>query len=224
MPENTIAGVAVIFLAAILTNNILLAKFLGMCSFIAISRNMRTAFGMGVAVTFVTFCTALLNHMIYHDLLVAGGPFWAYVIPRLQAWGLAAGTVQVPDLTFLHFIVFIMVIAGFVQLVEMIIERFVPVLYYNLGIFLPLITVNCAILGVNILMIDPDKKFTLWKTGAYGLGSGLGWLLAICLMAGIRQKLDYADVPKPLRGLGITMIVTGLMAMAFMGFSGVVDL
>lgn len=199
-------SLAVVFLAAILTNNILLSKFLGMCSFLAISHNLRTAFGMGVAVTFVTFLTALLNYGIYYGVLVEGAP-------------LCGG-----DLTHLTFIVFIMVIAGFVQLVEMVIERFSPVLYYNLGIFLPLITVNCAILGVNLLMIDPDMNFGFGKTAAYGLGSGLGWLLAICLMAGIRQRLEHADIPKPLRGLGIAMIITGLMAMAFMGFAGMVDL
>lgn len=204
--ETTLGSVAVVFLAAILTNNILLAKFLGMCSFIAISRNMRTALGMGLAVTFVTFCTAVLNYAIYYGILVAGAPLCS------------------ADLTFLSFLVFIMTIAGFVQLVEMVLERFSPVLYYNLGIFLPLITVNCAILGVNLLMVDPDLKFGLAKTAAYGMGSGLGWLMAICLMAGIRQRLEVADVPKPLRGLGITVIVTGLMAMAFMGFTGMVDL
>lgn len=197
---------AVVFLAAILTNNILLAKFLGMCSFIAISRNMRTAFGMGVAVTFVTFATAVINYGIYYGVLVEDAPLCR------------------ADLTFLTFLVFIMMIAGFVQLVEMVLERFSPVLYHNLGIFLPLITVNCAILGVNLFMIDPDLKLGFATTAAYGLGSGLGWLMAICLMAGIRQRLRNADIPKPLRGLGITVIITGLMAMAFMGFTGMVDL
>ncbi len=201
-----VSAVVVVFLAAILTNNILLAKFLGMCSFIAISRNMKTAVGMGLAVTFVTLSTAVLNYGIYYGILVEDAPLCA------------------ADLEYLHFLAFIMVIAGFVQLVEMVLERFIPVLYYNFGIFLPLITVNCAILGVNLLMIDPDLKFGLAKTAAYGLGSGLGWMLAICLMAGIRERLEAADVPLPLRGLGITVIVTGLMAMAFMGFTGIVDL
>jgi Na+-transporting NADH:ubiquinone oxidoreductase subunit E len=204
--STTFGALAVVFLAAMLTNNILLAKFLGMCSFIAISRNLRTALGMGVAVTFVTVCTALLNYGIYHGVLVSGAPLCA------------------ADLTHLTFLAFIMVIAGFVQLVEMILERFSPVLYFNLGIYLPLITVNCAILGVNLFMIDPDLRLGLGKTAAYGLGSGLGWMLAICLMAGIRQRLAFADIPRPLRGLGITVIVTGLMAMAFMGFTGMVDL
>ena len=206
MESTTFGAVAVVFLAAVLTNNILLSKFLGMCSFIAISRNIRTAVGMGLAVTFVTFCTAIINYAIYYGILVAGAPLCA------------------ADLTFLTFLVFIMMIAGFVQLVEMVLERFVPVLYFNLGIFLPLITVNCAILGVNLFMIDPDKHFGLAKTAAYGLGSGLGWMLAICLMAGIRARLEHADIPRPLRGLGITMIITGLMAMAFLGFTGMVDL
>ncbi len=206
MAESALGGAAVILLAAILTNNILLAKFLGMCSFIAVSRNLRTAFGLGVAVTFVTFCTAVINYGIYHGVLVENAPLCA------------------ADLVYLHFLIFIMMIAGFVQLVEMVIERFSPVLYYNLGIFLPLITVNCAILGVNLLMIDPEKKFDLLKTAAYGLGSGIGWMLAICFMAGIRQRLAHSDVPRPLRGLGIALMVTGLMALAFVGFTGMVDL
>ena len=195
-----------IFLAAIMTNNILLAKFLGMCSFIAVSRQMRTAVGMGVAVTFVTFSTALINHALYYGILVEGAPLCG------------------ADLTHITFLVFIIMIAGFVQLVEMVIERFSPVLYYHLGIYLPLITVNCAILGVNLLMIDPGRCFNFVEAGVYGLGSGLGWMAAICLMAGMRERLERADIPRPLRGLGITLIITGLMALAFMGFTGVVDL
>lgn len=206
MMDSSVGGVAVILLAAILTNNILLSKFLGMCSFIAISRDLRTAWGMGVAVTLVTFTTSLLNYGIYYGVLVKDAPLCG------------------ADLTYLTFLVLIMVIAGFVQLVEMVIERFSPVLYYKLGIFLPLITVNCAILGVNLLMIDSDRQFNLVQTAAYALGSGMGWLLAICLMAGLRKRLEYADVPKPLQGLGITLLITGLMAMAFMGFAGMVDI
>lgn len=160
---------------------------------------------MGLAVTFVTFCTAVINYGIYYGALAKDAPLCPV------------------DLTYLTFLVLIMVIAGFVQLVEMIIERFSPVLYYNLGIYLPLITVNCAILGVNLLMLDPDRQFGLVQTAAYAFGSGLGFLLAICLMAGLRQKLEHADIPEPLRGLGITLIITGLMAMAFMGFAGTVD-
>ncbi len=206
MPDSSIGGVAVILLAAILTNNILLSKFLGMCSFIAISRDLRTALGMGLAVTFVTFSTAVLNYGIYYGVLVRDAP----LCPA--------------DLTYITFLVLIMVIAGFVQLVEMVIERFSPVLYYKLGIFLPLITVNCAILGVNMLMLDPDRQFGFVQTTAYALGSGLGWLLAICLMAGIHRRLEHADIPRPLQGLGITLLITGLMAMAFMGFTGIVNL
>lgn len=206
MHGTDLGGIAVVFLAAILTNNILFAKFLGMCSFIAISRNMKTAVGMGVAVTFVTFCTAVLNYWIWEAVLVADAPLCK------------------ADLTSLNFLVFIMTIAGFVQLVEMVLERFSPVLHYNLGIYLPLITVNCAVLGVNLFMIEPDYRMGMVKTAAYGLGSGLGWMMAICLMAGIRQRLDGADIPRPLRGLGITVIITGLMALAFMGFTGMVEL
>ncbi|MHC4983129.1 MAG: Rnf-Nqr domain containing protein [Planctomycetota bacterium] len=200
MPDFTLSRLAVIFLAAVLTNNILLSKFLGMCSFIGISRNMRTAWGMGLAVTFVTTCTAVINYLVYYGILVKDAPLLA------------------ADLTYLGYLVFIMVIAGFVQLVEMVLERFSPVLHYNLGIFLPLITVNCAILGVNLFMIGPESQATVLHAAVYAFGSGLGWLLAICLMAGIRQRLEHADVPRPLRGLGITLIITGLMAMAFMGF------
>ncbi len=204
MHGSGVGSLAVVLLAAVLTNNILFTKFLGMCSFIAISRHMRTAVGMGLAVTFVTFCTALLNHWIYHALLVADAPLCA------------------ADLTYLTFLVFIMTIAGFVQLVEMVLERFSPVLHYNLGIYLPLITVNCAVLGVSLFMIDPNYQMGFVQAGVYGLGSGLGWMLAICLMAGIRKRLEEADIPRPLRGLGITMIVTGLMALAFKGFDGMV--
>lgn len=201
-----IGGLALIALAAVLTDNILLSKFLGMCSFIALSRTMKTAAGMGVAVTFTTFFTAIINYGIYHGVLVANAP----LCPA--------------DLTYLTFMVFIMVIAGFVQLVEMIVERFSPLLYRNLGIYLPLITVNCAILGVNLFMIDPAHKFNMAQTAAFGLGSGAGWMLAIILLAGIRIRLAQSDIPRPLVGLGITMIVTGLMAMAFMGFSGIGNL
>jgi Na+-transporting NADH:ubiquinone oxidoreductase subunit E len=206
MPDSSIGSVAVILLAAILTNNILLSKFLGMCSFIALSKDLSAAWGMGIAVMFVTLTTALLNYCIYYGVLVSGAPLCS------------------TDLTYITFLVLIMVIAGFVQLVEMVIERFSTALYYKLGIFLPLITVNCAILGVNLLMIDSDRQFGFVQTAAYALGSGMGWMLAICLMAGLRKRLEYADVPKPLQGLGITLIVTGLMAMAFMGFTGMVDI
>jgi len=200
MADAQTTQAAVIFLAAAITNNILLSDFLGLCSFIAVSRTMRTSFGLGMAVLFVMACTTPLNYAIYHGVLAEGAPLLA------------------TDLTHLKLVVFIMVIAAFVQLVEMVIERFTPVLYYNLGIFLPLITVNCAILGASLFMLE--REYDFWQTVAYGVGSGLGWALAICLMAGIRGRLQHADVPEPLRGLGITMIVTGLMAVAFLGFSG----
>ncbi len=205
MDGSILGGLAVVFLAAVITNNILLTRFLGMCSFIAISRSMRNAWYMGLAVVFVTVCTALINYAIYFGVLVEGAPL-------LQT-----------DLTYLTFIIFIATIAAFVQLVEMVIERFSTRLYNALGIYLPLITVNCAILGVNLFMIEPDMDISFLQSAIYALGSGLGFLLAICLMAGLRAKLETADVPAPLRGLGITMIITGLMAMAFMGFTGMVQ-
>lgn len=203
----TPGGPLLIFLASMFTSNILLSNFLGMCSFIALSRSMKTAFGMGIAVTFVTFATALINYGIHHGILAKG----SVIFPEA-------------DLTYLEFLIFILVIAGFVQFVEIILERFIPSLYFSFGIFLPLITVNCAILGVNLLMVDPNLNFDLFKTGVYALGSGLGYCLAICLMAGIRNKLQDADIPEPLQGLGSTVIVTGLMALAFMGFTGMVEL
>jgi Na+-transporting NADH:ubiquinone oxidoreductase subunit E len=144
--------------------------------------------------------TTPLNYAIYHGILAQGAP----LLPV--------------DLTHLKLVVFIMVIAGFVQFVELVIERFAPILYVNLGIFLPLITVNCAILGASLFMLE--RSYSLPQTVGYGLGAGLGWTLAICLMAGIRGRLAHADVPEPLQGLGVTMIVTGLMAIAFLGFSG----
>ncbi len=205
MDGSFLGGLAIVFLAAVITNNILLTRFLGMCSFIAISRSMRNAWYMGLTVVFVTVCTALINYGIYFGVLVEGAPL-------LQT-----------DLTYLTFIIFIAMIAAFVQLVEMIIERFSSRLYSALGIYLPLITVNCAILGVNLFMIEPDMDISFLQSAIYALGSGLGFLLAICLMAGLRSKLEAADVPAPLRGLGITMIITGLMAMAFMGFTGMVQ-
>ena len=184
----------VILLAAVLTNNILLSNFLGLCSFLACGRQLDTAVGLGIAVIFVTFCTTIINYLIYHGIL----------LPR--------------QLEHLQFIIFIAVIAAFVQLVELIVERFSPSLYYHLGIFLPLITVNCAILGASLFMILRDYSF--WQSAAWGLGAGTGWALAICLMAGIQQRLRFSAIPKPLQGLAITMIVTGLMALAFMGFTG----
>ncbi|MEN1759659.1 MULTISPECIES: NADH:ubiquinone reductase (Na(+)-transporting) subunit E [Anoxynatronum] len=187
----------VIFMASIFTNNMILANFLGMCSFIAVSREIKTAWGLGQAVTFVLTGTSIINYLIYHYILVPFG------------------------LEYLRFIVFIILIAAFVQLVEMIVERYVPTLYYSLGIFLPLITVNCAILGVSLFMII--REYTLIQSAAFGIGSGLGWTLAIVALAGIRQKIKNAPIPKGLEGAGITLIITGLMALAFIGFSGIVN-
>ncbi len=193
-----------ILVAAILTNNILFSNFLGMCSFIACSQQIATALGLGTAVTFVVTCTTAINYAIYHGVLAAGAPL--------------CGT----DLTYLTFILFIAVIAAFVQFVEMFVERFSPRLYYALGIFLPLITVNCAILGAALFMVI--RKYTFVQAVAFGLGAGVGWALAITLMAGLRQKMGYSNIPRPFQRIAIIMIVTGVMAMAFMGFAGMVNI
>ena len=188
----------VILIAAIFTNNILLSNFLGMCSFIACSGQVPTALGLGTAVTFVMTMTIMINYVVYHFVLVP-----------LQ-------------LVHLQFIVFIAVIAAFVQLVEMIVERFSPKLYFALGIFLPLITVNCAILGASLFAII--RKYTFIQSVGFGFGAGLGWLVAIVLMAGLQQKMRYSDIPKPFRGVSVAMIITCVMAMAFMGFAGMVTI
>ncbi len=193
----TITQLIVILISAAVTSNILLVKFMGMCSFLAISRNLRTAVGLGFAVLFVTTATAPINYLIDTHLLQPNG------------------------LGFLQFIIYIMVIAGFVQLVEMIIERFSPVLHINLGIYLPLITVNCAILGASLDQAKDLTELTVLSSTVYGFACGLGWMIVILLMAGIRSRLDSKSIPRPMRGLGITLVVTGLMAMAFMGFDGV---
>ncbi|MBN1919255.1 MAG: NADH:ubiquinone reductase (Na(+)-transporting) subunit E [Verrucomicrobia bacterium] len=192
------AAPTIIFIAAIFTNNILLSNFLGMCSFLAISKQIKASIGLGLAVTFVLTMTSALNWALNSFVLVPLG------------------------LEYLQFITFIIVIAAFVQFVEIIIERFSPALYFALGIFLPLITVNCAILGVSLFMIV--RNYTFARAVAYGVGSGLGWMLAIVAIAGIRYKLRFSNVPKPLEGIGITMILAGLMAFAFMGFAGMVDI
>jgi len=187
----------VILLAAALTDNILLSRFLGMCSFLAISRQMKTSLGLGIAVVFVTTCTAGLNFLIHKHITAPFG------------------------VEFLEYIIFIVVIAAFVQLVEMIIERFSPPLYFALGIFLPLITVNCAILGVSLFMLN-KQGYGLVQSLVFGFGSGVGWLLAIVLMAGIRSRIKEDKVPEGLRGAGITLLVTGIIALAFVGFSGMI--
>ena len=187
-----------IFFASIFTNNILLANYLGMCSFLAVSKQVKTSLGLGVAVTFVMASTGVLNWLVYEYILAPLG------------------------LVYLRFIVFIVVIAAFVQLVEMIIERVSETLYAALGIFLPLITVNCAILGVSLFMVI--REYTLLQTFAFSLGSGLGWMLAILAMAGIREKISRARLPRGLEGAGITLIITGMMALAFMGFNGMIQI
>jgi Na+-transporting NADH:ubiquinone oxidoreductase subunit E len=195
--EAEILQALVVCISAIFTQNILLTYFLGLCPFIGVSREIKTAFGLGLAVIFVMTCTSLLNWLAYH-----------YVLEPL-------------GLYFFRFILFIIIIAAFVQFVEMVIDRFSPVLYQRLGVFLPLITVNCAILGASLFMVIRNYSFIV--TIGYGLGSGIGWFLAIIAMAGIRQRLASERIPKGLQGAGITLIIAGIMALAFIGFSGVLQ-
>ena len=204
--ENLIS----IFVNSVFVGNILLAYFLGMCSFLAVSKNLKTSAGLGVAVIFVLAITTPVNWLIYRFLLAPGALAWAG-LPGV-------------NLSFLKLILFIAVIAGMVQIVEMVIDRYSQALYNALGVFLPLITVNCAVLGVSLFMIDEAAKFSFTRAALYGLGSGLGWWLAIILMAGLRRRVEDADVPLPLQGLGIALVITGLMALAFMGFTGVTGL
>lgn len=187
-----------IFFSALFTSNIALTYLLGMCPFISISRDIKTAWGMGCAVTFVMVITASANWLLYHYIFV---PF---------------------NIEYLLYLVFIMVIAGIVQLVEMVVERYLSVLYINMGVFLPLITVNCAILGLSLFMILRNYSFI--QAVVYAFSGGIGWTLAIVAMAGIRAKLRFANVPKALEGAGITMIIAGIMALAFTGFAGIVGL
>lgn len=199
--ENLIS----LFVESVFVNNILLAYFLGMCSFLAVSKRVDTAIGLGLAVIFVEVITVPVNWALNHYLLAPGALAWA-------------GLPDV-DLSFLGFISYIAVIAALVQLVEMIIDRYSPALYSALGIFLPLIAVNCAILGASLFMVE--REYTFAESAVFGLGSGVGFALAIAAMAAIREKLRYSHIPEGLRGLGITMLITGLMAMAFMSFSGI---
>lgn len=187
----------VLFWAAIFTSNILLTNFLGMCSFLSVSREVESSFGLGMAVLFVLTITSGLNWVVYHLILVPMG------------------------LVYLQYIVFIIVIAAFVQLLELLIERYAPALYYSLGIFLPLITVNCAIFGVSLFLVIRNYSFV--QSIAFGAGSGLGWLLAILMLAGIRARLKEKMIPAGLRGAGISLVITGVMALAFIGFSGIVN-
>ena len=195
-------------LKAIFVENILLSFFLGMCSYLAVSKKVSTAIGLGVAVIFVLAITAPVNWVIHQFLLREGALAWTGI----------AGTATL-DLSFLNFITFIATIAAMVQLVEMFIEKTSDKLYNALGIFLPLITVNCAILGASLFLVE--REYTFLESLNFGISSGVGWCLAIISMAAIRQKLRYSNVPEGLRGLGITMLTTGLIAMAFMAFSGI---
>ena len=195
------------FVRSIFVDNMIFAYYLGMCSFLAVSKNVKTALGLGMAVTFILTCTLPINYMLENYVLKEGALQW-----------LGAEFAGV-NLSFLALIIFIAIIASFTQLVEMVVEKFAPALYASLGIFLPLIAVNCAILGGSLFM--QQKAFpNVGVATVYGLGSGIGWMLAIVGMAAIREKLAYSDIPKPLKGLGITFIITGLMGMAFMCFSG----
>lgn len=196
------------FVRSIFVDNMVFAYYLGMCSYLAVSKNVKTALGLGLAVTFILTCTLPINYLLETYVLKEGALAWL------------GGDYANINLSFLSLIIFIAIIASFVQLVEMIVEKYAPALYASLGIFLPLIAVNCAILGGSLFM--QQKAFeNVGVATVYGFGSGIGWLLAIIGMAAIREKLQYSDVPKPLRGLGITFIVTGLMGIAFMSFSGI---
>lgn len=195
------------FVKSIFVDNMIFAYYLGMCSFLAVSKNVKTAMGLGLAVTFILVCTLPINYILENYVLKEGALSW--LGPQFSN----------VDLSFLALIIFIAVIASFTQLVEMVVEKFAPALYASLGIFLPLIAVNCAILGGSLFMQQRAFPNVGVATG-YGLGSGLGWMLAIVGMAAIRERLAYSDIPKPLKGLGISFIITGLMGMAFMCFSG----
>jgi Na+-transporting NADH:ubiquinone oxidoreductase subunit E len=190
---------------AIFVENMALAFFLGMCTFLAISKKVQTAIGLGIAVVVVLIITVPVNNLIYNYLLREGALAWA-------------GYPNV-DLSFLGYISYIGVIAAMVQILEMFLDKFVPALYNALGVFLPLITVNCAIMGAALFMVERD--YTFGESVVYGAGAGIGWALAITALAGIREKLKYSDVPEGLRGLGITFITVGLMSLGFMSFSGV---
>ena len=197
-----------IFVRSIFIDNMIFAYFLGMCSFLAVSKNVKTSFGLGIAVTFMLVVTLPLNYALDKYLLQPGAMSWL---------GEEFATV---DLSFLALIMFIAVIASMTQLVEMAVEKFSPSLYASLGIFLPLIAVNCAILGCALFMQQRDFG-SAWTATVYGAGSGIGWTLAIVGLAAIREKLAYSNIPKPLRGIGITFILTGLMGIAFMSFLGI---
>jgi len=196
-----------ILLNAIFMENLALAFFLGMCTFLAVSKNVKTAFGLGLAVIVIQTITVPVNNLIYQNLLKPGALTW--ISPGLTSM----------DLTFVGLISYIGVIAAMVQILELTLDRFFPKLFNTLGIFLPLITVNCAILGGTLFMVQRD--YDLLESCTYGFGSGVGWAMAILALAGIREKMKYSDVPDGLKGLGITFITVGLIAMAFMAFGGI---
>jgi Na+-transporting NADH:ubiquinone oxidoreductase subunit E len=194
-----------LFVRAVFIENLALSFFLGMCTFLAVSKQISTAIGLGVAVVVVQAITVPANNLVHTVLLKEGALAWLG-LPEI-------------DLSFLGLITYIGIIAAIVQILEMILDRYFPALYHSLGIFLPLITVNCAILGGSLFMVE--RSYDFGESLVYGVGSGLGWALAIVALAGVREKLKYSDVPAGLQGLGITFITTGLMALAFMSFSGV---
>jgi len=202
-----------IFIKSIFIDNMVFAFFFGMCSYIAVSKSVKTALGLGLAVTFVMTMTVPLNYLLNEYLLSKGALAWTNIEALKDV-----------DLSFLSFIVFIAVIASFTQLVEMAVEKFSPTLYNQLGIFLPLIAVNCAIMGGSLFMqqkVEAEQITSLWQSIVYGFGSGLGWWLAIVMMAAIREKTTYSHIPAALKGPGIAFIITGLMGIAFMIFSGI---
>mgnify|MGYP003331796388 CR=1 FL=1 len=196
-----------IFIKSAFIENMVLSYFLGMCSYLAVSKTVKTAVGLGAAVIFVLAITAPINWIVYHGLLKEGALEW--ISPSMATI----------DLSFLGLIVYIAVIASMVQLVEMVVEKFSPSLYVALGIFLPLITVNCSILGGTLFMFT--KEYDFGQSVVYGIGSGVGWFLAIIAIAAIREKIRYSNVPAPLRGLGIAFIITGLMGLGFMSLMGI---
>lgn len=198
-----------IFVKSVFVDNMVFATFLGMCSYLAVSKKVDTAVGLGIAVIFVQIITVPVNYLIDNYLLKKGA----------LSWLLGAEAASI-DLSFLSFIMFIAVIASMVQLVEMIVEKFAPALYTSLGIFLPLIAVNCAILGGSLFMQEKNYS-NIGEATVYALGSGTGWAIAIIAIAAIREKMRYSNVPAPLRGIGITFITTGLMAIGFMAFMGI---
>src|SRR5690554_5944464 len=202
-----------IFVKAIFTENMIFAYFLGMCSYLAVSKTVKTGVGLGLAVVFVLVVTVPMNYLLENYVLKEGALVWLN-----PEYGVSGS--KTIDLGFLSFILFIAVIASIVQLVEMAVEKFAPALYNALGIFLPLIAVNCAILGGSLFMQERNYA-NITEVTVFGFGSGIGWFLAIVAIAAIREKIQYSNVPGPLRGLGITFIVTGLMGIAFMSFMGI---